>query len=568
MTVLLLISGTYIVSDYFTAEGINEGVVYHLQYGLEGAGYSEYAGIISLAVFVISLSIFLPSILLRNHRKDRKSNSPSAIALTFIAAVFAFAINPASANFYKIFVTSNAPNISFASKFREPLVSESGSPEKNFIFIYAEQFERSYFDEAIFPSIAKNLKVLEKESIHFTNIAQTYGTGWTIAGMTASQCGIPLITSSLGNSMSGMPDFLKGAECIGDLLKTQQYRLSFYGGASLAFAGKGKFYRSHGFTGVHGREELVSTIDEENYQNAWGLYDDSLLDLAFKEFTRASEAEEKFGLYLLTLDTHHPSGHSSKSCENIKYQDGSNPILNSIECTDYLISNFVNKVRSSEYSDQTVIVITSDHLAMKNTATSELNKTTRTNLFFINMPDGQGKRISKPGNTMDIAPTLLSALGYETDLGLGRNLLDANNKSLSEEIVDLNKALRSWTSPLSQFWEHPQFDGLRIDLKHQKVTLSDKDYYFPILIAVSPSLSTEYYFEIDSELKLKDYLHTINPGDAYIWLDRCQHLPVPWQKNGRFCILAGKTGSRIFSNWALSENDSVTVKDIKAILNA
>jgi hypothetical protein len=32
----------------------------------------------------------------------------------------------------------------------------------------------------------------------------------------------------------------------------------------------------------------------------------------------------------LTLDTHHPDGHPSRSCDGSIYRDGSNPILNAV----------------------------------------------------------------------------------------------------------------------------------------------------------------------------------------------------------------------------------------------
>ena len=76
----------------------------------------------------------------------------------------------------------------------------------------------------------------------------------------------------------------------------------------------------------------------------WGLYDDSLFDLAYNNFVELSKKRNKFAMFLLTLDTHHPNGHPSKSCENISYGDGSNPMLNSVACSDYLIAGFIEKI--------------------------------------------------------------------------------------------------------------------------------------------------------------------------------------------------------------------------------
>ena len=48
-----LITTLYFVSDYFTGKGFNESVLYHLYYGVQGAGFSEYTGIILVSFFFI-----------------------------------------------------------------------------------------------------------------------------------------------------------------------------------------------------------------------------------------------------------------------------------------------------------------------------------------------------------------------------------------------------------------------------------------------------------------------------------------------------------------------------------
>ncbi|MDM7481521.1 MAG: hypothetical protein P3W96_005825 [Halomonas sp.] len=39
---VVLLSAFYAVADYFTGNGIDESVLYHLQVGVEGAGVSAY----------------------------------------------------------------------------------------------------------------------------------------------------------------------------------------------------------------------------------------------------------------------------------------------------------------------------------------------------------------------------------------------------------------------------------------------------------------------------------------------------------------------------------------------
>ncbi|EWH02805.1 hypothetical protein Q427_06560 [Halomonas sp. BC04] len=79
-----------------------------------------------------------------------------------------------------------------------------------------------------------------------------------MAGMIASQCGTPLMPAGLLHDRQFTPleTVVPGVDCLGDLLSEQGYRLTYMGGASTAFAGKGLFYKDHGFDTVLGREDL------------------------------------------------------------------------------------------------------------------------------------------------------------------------------------------------------------------------------------------------------------------------------------------------------------------------
>ena len=166
-----------------------------------------------------------------------------------------------------------------------------------------------------------------------------------------------------------------------------------------------------------------------------------------------SKANENFGLFALTLDTHHPNGYISASCENKIYGDGTNSILNSIHCVDELIGKFMEKFLNSEIYNNTTLVLLSDHLALKNTASEVLKNANRSNLFMIFDKDAKPQLINDIGNSFDIGPTVMSFLGANTNgLGLGRNLITNESLSLDlniNEVIDANKE-KSWSYGLSQ----------------------------------------------------------------------------------------------------------------------
>lgn len=108
------------------------------------------------------------------------------------------------------------------------------------IFIYAESVEANFFDKDLFPGQLIYLEDIQGSSIVFSDMLQTSYTGWTISGMVASLCGTPLQMplDSSSHNFNLFDEFMPNAECISDLLKREDYYLSFLGGADLNFAGK------------------------------------------------------------------------------------------------------------------------------------------------------------------------------------------------------------------------------------------------------------------------------------------------------------------------------------------
>jgi phosphoglycerol transferase len=459
---------------------------------------------------------------------------------------------------------------SFYKYYRKPNIFATENVHKNIVFIYAESLERTYFDKSIFPGLIKGLRELEAESTYFTNIKQVVNTGWTLAGMTASQCGIPLVTPSHGNSMSGMDKFLSSAVCIGDLLNDNGYHLNYMGGASLDFAGKGKLYKTHGFTNVIGRDELLTKLENEDYQSGWGLYDDSLLEMGYKRFVDLSEAGDKFGLFLLTLDTHHPNGRPSESCKGKEYKDASNEILNAVACSDYLISNFIKKITTSKYADNTLIVLTSDHLAMRNTASDLLESKERSNLFMIIDPAKEGfTEISTVGSTLDVGATLLPFLGYSGDLGLGRNLL--NEELLEKDRLFIHSNLNKWRQSIGSFWDFPKIQGsLKVNIDEKYVSIDSRQFGFPIFIELNRDLESTLKFQFDKSpghKSLVQHRKELDDSTYFILIDKCantKELDELLDEDG-FCIMAGE-GKKYTTIGRLEKNITYTYDEIRNLL--
>lgn len=504
LLISFLLTITYAVSDYFTDKGIDESVIYHLRYGLGEAGFQEYAGVIILAAVALITIVGLFYYLIKDIARKQKYISDDKVINNFpiILSVLAVTLSPASENVYSLIKSEFSGNVVNGEDYVK--VNENFVKEPlNLIYVYAESLEETYFNESLFPGLLPNLNKVRNNAVVFKNVAQVTHSGWTIAGMVASQCGVPLFSASQGNAMSGMPQFLSGATCIGDVLSRNKYDLSYLGGASLEFAGKGHFYKTHGFSSVQGRAELSTNLEEANYQSAWGLYDDSLFEIAKEELTELAERNKPFALFMLTLDTHHPKGHLSGSCEKHNYGDGENAILNIVHCSDKLISDFVNYLQTSGLDKNTLIVIGSDHLAMKNTATDLLNQGDRKNMLIMIPPDLQeGIVIDTPSSILDVAATILPLLGFKSEeLGFGRNILNTKKTKLIEKYKDFNSYLNSSSALVASFWNYPEaVNDIKINGEKNKAYFGKEIFKYPALFLIDDNyLTDKVLFEFNSE---------------------------------------------------------------------
>jgi len=422
-------------------------------------------------------------------------------------------------------------------------------------------FEETYYDETLFPSLVTHLRPIREQSVSFTQIKQALGTSWTIAGMTAVQCGIPLVTPSAnahspqGNSMSKMSTFYSGAVCMSDMLHKEGYKLIYRSGSPLEFAGVDKLYRTHHFDDIKGIKELKPLLQNPNYQTPWGLYDDTLLGIAMNDFKKLSKSRQKFAMFLSTMDTHHPYGHVSKSCKIQKYQDGSNSMLNAVACSDELIAKFIKQIEESPYGKNTIIVVASDHLAMHNMAIETLMKGERRNqLMMIDPRLSSAQKVEKVGTTLDIGATLLPFLGYKATLGLGRDLLSEED-SLEASLDAFDKILSAWSKELSRFWEFPKIEQeLVLDTTKNNLKIGKTLYKFPILLRLSDNLEVSPFFEVKLKFfetaKLFGYLHDYHANDAFLWVDTCSRLSALASESnvsvkGKYCYALGKLGADI-----------------------
>lgn len=348
-------------------------------------------------------------------------------------------------------------------KFKEEMgieILERPSEKKNLIILYLESVERTYKDIESTKSVYQPIQRFSESGLEATNMHQTIGTNITIAGIVASQCGVPLLSQGLRNiffkmeTEGSLDQVLPSITCLGDILSEDGYDMSYINGASLNRFSKRGFFTSHGYKQVFGLDE-VPVEKTEGRTNVFGMNDALMFEYVYEEYDRLITKDDPFVLSILTVSTHGPDAYLDVNCPMKSPEPSRLP--RAMECTFKLVEDFIKYTKSKGNGRDTEIVLMSDHLAMKNTLVDDLreNSALRRNLFAIEN-DGEQMVLDRNSTMMDIYPTLLEQLGYTIAEGkgnLGRSLF-SEKRNLIERYgsVDLAKLLRGNHELSSYIW--------------------------------------------------------------------------------------------------------------------
>lgn len=544
--IYIILNASMLASNYFTGEGINDAVIYTITSSLSGAGISKY--ILPAVGLIVALVVLFGvlSWLLRLRKGHRASQLYSLLAV--ILAVASIKTTPAYQQVASLIKSQvGKGNSDFYTHYKVPGKQLRGD-KPNLVYIYAESLERTYFDEKAFPGLAPELSKIKDNAYDFSNTEQLPGTEYTIAGMVASQCGIPLFAPFDGNASSSLSTFYPQNVCLGDILKSSGYQNYFYQGASLSFAGKDLFLSSHGFDHLYGYNELKSVVKDPNYRNDWGWYDDTLLDVVFDKYLELAKQNRPFSLFALTVDTHHPDGFISRSCQrkDYPYEGKPNKSFAAVACSQEHIARLIQRIQATPYFKNTIIVVSSDHLAMNNTAYKYLNQHDRSDLFFmVRGNDVTSKVLPVKRSTLDNGATVLDAMGGDNFIGLGRSSLSST--SMVATYLNIKDKINEWKPDVIKLWNFPKsISDYKIDTVSNTFSFSGMHFKLPLLLSVRPN-RIEPKFDVYLATPLKQQLANFAPDEKFVWIDRCFKMGDVWDEklelNPGLCVADGTLNS-------------------------
>lgn len=309
------------------------------------------------------------------------------------------------------------------------VVSNQSQRTKNLIHIYVESLDMALTDSNYFgQNLLSHLTAMN--GVRFSKFQQALGTGWTIAGIASSQCGLPIRPEiSLDPKQATMGHFdpvlnISNYVCLGNLLKKAGYHNVFMGGADSHFTNKLKYLLDHGYDEVYGLDDWKKKgIFKGSDMKNLGLSDQQLFEEAKKKLLELKQSNQHFQLTILTLDTHDP-GEQSNECA-IPY-DPHFPISSKAKCTDQIVSSFVQWVQKNHLDQNTQIVIQGDHTGAFVYPPQGRQDRSIFNLFIPDQKNEEWKTCGDEILHFDFAPTILTFLGFEIPgqrMGIGVNLL-------------------------------------------------------------------------------------------------------------------------------------------------
>lgn len=314
--------------------------------------------------------------------------------------------------------------------------------KRNLIYIFVESLEMTNASKKnggqMMKSYIPKLEKIAKDNINFssTNLLgganNIYGTNWTMAALIAQTAGIPLRVSIDSYDFEQHTDSLPGAYSLGDILEKKGYRNYFMLGSDANFANRKEYFKEHGnYSILDYNYAIENKFIEEDYYEWWGYEDSKLYEFAQNELIKISKKNEPFNFTMLTADTHFPDGYLDKKCENIS----DNAYINSLNCTDKMLSEFINWIQEQEFYNNTTIVIVGDHISMQPVFYDDIENRTIYNVI-INSSIETDNNKNRNFSVFDIYPTTLASIGASIDgdrIGLGTNLF-STKKTLVEEL--------------------------------------------------------------------------------------------------------------------------------------
>ncbi len=431
-------------------------ILLHREFGVDGANLGGLSSEIIAAVTSLGLIVLCVAMLAALWRLGWRS-------YVLIAGLLVLANPMVQYGLRRVFIPPVPSDL--VTQLRKPdLLRPAQLPD--IVVIYLEGLDRRFADADRFPGAYDQILPLQNEAQAFSGVGQIAGTGWSLAGMVASQCGVPLVPNGLigRNNYDVVARFMPNQQCLTDVLAENGYVTNFVVGTTVVFAGVDKFYIGHRTTALFGTEQHKEIFPPEVIAAAsmdWILDDQMAFEAARLRADALMAQDAPFGLIVETIGPHGRNGYLSRNCAEDHHAAHTADIMAVVQCTASDALTFVREVQAKHAAlrpDHDLrIVVLSDHLnhgAPFFAVRPELNAA---NTVLLLGGAGQGQMSDRQGAMIDVYPTMLEWLGFAKPpvaAGLGRSLLSAAQTLVEERGIEKIDAMLSGDATLAErLWQ-------------------------------------------------------------------------------------------------------------------
>lgn len=412
-------------------------LVFHAQFGVDGATFDGLGRQIVESISVVTLIVFGAYALANLTAWKRTCYLGVAIALLIF--------NPLS----RYVLEYGTPNVVASDLHLQLKEAQVTAPNvmPDIVIVYLEGLERSYGDRELFGDIYAPLEDYETLGVSFTSVRETRGTGWSLAGLVATQCGVPLMPNGLRNyyRFESQIDFMTSRTCLGDLTTGFGYKNNFVVGGAESFGGFNHFFASHAVDNVVDLEALQAIYPTDVIDAAlvgWILDDQLVFDAALKIYDEQAKEDDPILLMIETYGAHGNTAILSRNCTDDQTAVLAPDVKSAVVCNLQNLVSFVDRLKENRRNRPTVVVIASDHLN-RDVRMAELFRTSeRSNTVIMFSLGGDaplvppGTKIDRPASMTDVYPSILAYAGFassDAEAGLGRSLFGTAQTLMEEK---------------------------------------------------------------------------------------------------------------------------------------
>lgn len=284
---------------------------------------------------------------------------------------------------------------------------------RNIILVSVESFSASFVGAyGSTAGLTPKIDALIKDGLQFDRVFAT-GTR-TVRGLEALSLGTPPVP---GQAIVRRPNNGHLAT-VGELLEHQGFSPFFFYGGYGYFDNMNAYFAANDYKVVDRTDFPAESV---MFENVWGVADEALFNNVLTTFDAPGALDKPFFAQVMTTTNHRPYTYPDGRID-IKSPGGRE---GAVKYTDYAIGKFIEDAKAKPWFKDTLFVIVADHCASVAGKSKLPVENYHIPLFFYAPDLLKAGRYAPMISQIDIAPTLMHALGKDgVDQFFGRSLLE------------------------------------------------------------------------------------------------------------------------------------------------